>query len=333
VLRTTTVSGRSVRGSGFHQRDVEATNIDCYVALVSKLSTLDPSLDVVFKLLFTSRPESNELLIELLTAVLRPKRPFKKVAVRNPEVPREALTEHGTVLDILAELDDHTRIDIEMQCDRRPSFRKRALYYWARMFGADLVRGDQYDGIRPAISVLFVGYREIEGDRVHSIFRLLEVHDHERFTDAMEVHVIELNKLDRATREEQRDEAKLLAWTKFFAAKTDEEMKEATMKDAAVEKAHKVLEQVSADPVARRLAEQRLLAEVTWKMDLDAVRAEGEARGEEKGRGAARSAVLDLCEVLGIEPTEPQRASLDAMSLSELDALRATIKRERKWPE
>jgi predicted transposase/invertase (TIGR01784 family) len=315
--------------------DVERPLSDCYAERVSKLSTLDPSLDVVFKLLFTSRPESNELLIALLTAVLRPQKPFKNVVVRNPEIPREAIENHGTVLDIFAELEDGTRLDIEMQCDRRPSFRKRALYYWARMFGGDLARGSEYDGIRPAISVLFLGYRELRGDRVHSIFRLLEVHDHERFAEEMELHVIELGKLDRATSEERRDEAGLLAWTKFFAAKSDEEMKEASMKDAAVEKAHRVLEQVSADPVARRLAEQRLLAEVTWKMDLDAVReegrAEGEARGAEAGRRAAQSAVLDLCEVLGVEPTVAQRESLTVMSLSDLDALRARIKRDRRW--
>ncbi len=80
-----------------------------------------------------------------------------------------------------------------------------------------------------------------------------------------------------ATSEERRDEAGLFAWTKFFAAKSDEEMTEASMNDSAVEKAHSVLQQVSADPVARRLAEQRALAAVTWKMDLDAVREEGQS--------------------------------------------------------
>jgi hypothetical protein len=46
--------------------------------------------------------------------------------VRNPEIPREALTEHGTALDILAELDDDRRIDIEMQCAQDPETRRIA---------------------------------------------------------------------------------------------------------------------------------------------------------------------------------------------------------------
>jgi hypothetical protein len=36
--------------------------------------------------------------------------------------------------------------------------------------------------------------------------------------------------------------------------------------------------------------------------------------------------------VLGIAPTEAQRASLDAMGVSELEALRAALKQHRRWP-
>ncbi len=46
-------------------------------------STLDPTLDIIFKMLF-ARDEAQ--LIALLTAVLRPARPIAKVQVRNPEV-------------------------------------------------------------------------------------------------------------------------------------------------------------------------------------------------------------------------------------------------------
>ncbi len=163
---------------------------------------------------------------------------------------------------------------------------------------------------------------------------------HSRFTDEIELHVIELPKLALATSDEQRDEAKMLAWAKFFAAKSDEEMMEAAMTDSAVEKAHKVLQRVSSDPAARRLAEQRALALVTLKMDFDQIRregeavgrAEGEAVGRAEGEAVGRAAVLDLCELLGVEVTVARREQLDAMSLAEIDALRLAIKRDRCWP-
>jgi hypothetical protein len=106
---------------------------------------------------------------------------------------------------------------------------------------------------------------------------------------------------------------------------------------------------------------QNLLARKGYA-GLDAVRAEGEARGQAEGlregeakglregkeeglregeakglrEGEAkglRAAVLDACELLGIVPTEAQRASLEAMGVGELEALRQALKRERRWPE
>ncbi|HEU4409161.1 MAG TPA: hypothetical protein VFS43_28140 [Polyangiaceae bacterium] len=62
---------------------------------------------------------------------------------------------------------------------------------------------------------------------------------------------------------------------------------------------------------------------------LDAVRAEGEARGKAEG---LRAAVLDLCEAFGLEPTGEQRARLEAMGVGELEALRRQVKQTRSWP-
>jgi Uma2 family endonuclease len=66
---------------------------------------------------------------------------------------------------------------------------------------------------------------------------------------------------------------------------------------------------------------------------LEAVRAEaareGEARGEARG---LRMAILDACELLGVVPTDAQRAHLEAMGTGELETLRQALKRERRWP-
>ncbi len=295
----------------------------------------------MFKLLFTSRPESHALLVALLTAVLKPAKPFSRVIVRNPELVREAPDDRGAVLDIFAELSDGTRLDIEMQSDRRESFRQRALFYWARMFGAELDRGDGYGDLHPAISVLFLGYRELQGTRVHSTFHLLEVHDHERFSNAIELHIIELPKLARVSDQEQREDTRLLTWARFLAARSDEELQEVAMADPAVEKAHKLLQQMSQDPETRRIAERRAMELSAWKYDLEASRREGRAEGRAEGRvegrveGRAEAVrwITDLCELLQIDVDDARRARLEAMSGEELEELRLALKRARKWPE
>jgi len=110
---------------------------------------LDPTLDIVFKMLFGSQA-GREALIDLLTAVLRPPRPITDVRVLNPEVGREQVGDKGIVLDLLVELSDGTRIDVEMQVARRAGLRRRAIYYWSRLYSGQLERGQPYTALRPS---------------------------------------------------------------------------------------------------------------------------------------------------------------------------------------
>ncbi|HEU4403948.1 MAG TPA: HEPN domain-containing protein [Polyangiaceae bacterium] len=68
---------------------------------------------------------------------------------------------------------------------------------------------------------------------------------------------------------------------------------------------------------------------------------EGEARGRDEGlregkvEGKAeglRAAVLDLCEVFGLDLTPGQRAQLETMGVDDLEAVRAQLKQTRRWP-
>jgi hypothetical protein len=62
-------------------------------------------------------------------------------------------------------------------------------------------------------------------------------------------------------------------------------------------------------------------------------KAEGHAEGKAEGEAAgARAAVADLCEVLGIDLGAKRRARLAAMGVSELETLRAALKKHRRWP-
>jgi predicted transposase/invertase (TIGR01784 family) len=292
---------------------------------VSARQTLDPTLDVVFKMLLTSRPESPRLLVSLLTAVLRPPSPFAKVVVRNPELPSTEVLERGVVLDIAAELADGTLLDIEMQSDKRPAFRERALFYWARLYGAELERGEGYEALRPVISVLFLDYRELRGQRLHSVFHVLEVHDHERFSDALALHVIELPKIPQATAEERADEASLLRWSRFFAAQTDAELEEIAMADPVIAEARNVLQAVSDDPTAREIARLRANAQVVRRLEEAALRQEGRAE-------ALRRSIEGLCVVLGVPLDDAMRAALADRDAEALQALFDALVRDRAWP-
>jgi predicted transposase/invertase (TIGR01784 family) len=253
---------------------------------------LSPTLDVVFKMLFAD-PRNHELLLSLLGAVLRPPSPIADATVLNAEVPKDAVGDKGLVLDVAVDLADGSRVDVEMQADVRPGLRRRALLYWARLYDSQIGRGGDYRRLRPTVSVFFLGERLLRGSRFHSTFRVLEVHDQEVFSEAFELHVVELPKLGAIEEAEQSEEQKLVGWGRFLAVRTRKELEELDMNDPMIEKAKEALERLSMDPQAQELARVRELARWTHAFELDAAREEGEARGEARGRAEGILAVLE----------------------------------------
>jgi predicted transposase/invertase (TIGR01784 family) len=104
---------------------------------------LDPKLDLVFRMLF-SRLENRPLLVSLLNAILSPAQPITKVEVLESELPKQAVGDKGIVLDVRTWLADGAQVDVEMQTQPRPARRERPLFYWARTYGGQLQRGQQY---------------------------------------------------------------------------------------------------------------------------------------------------------------------------------------------
>ena len=79
---------------------------------------LDPTLDVVFKLLF-AHANNRDILIALLTVVLKPNVPIDAVDLLNPEIPKDLSADKGAVLDIHVRLLDGRHIDVETQSELR----------------------------------------------------------------------------------------------------------------------------------------------------------------------------------------------------------------------
>ena len=89
-------------------------------------SSLDPKLDIVFKLLF-GEERNRALLVSLLNAVLTPSVPIDTVTLLHPEPARESADDKGIVLDLRVALHTGEQVDIEMQSQVRPAQRDARL--------------------------------------------------------------------------------------------------------------------------------------------------------------------------------------------------------------
>jgi predicted transposase/invertase (TIGR01784 family) len=306
---------------------------------------LAPALDVVFKLLFTRDADSREALVSLLTAVLRPPQPITEIEVLNPTIGAGEIADKDIVLDILVRLADRTTLNVEMQARKLDAFRERLLFYWARTYGQLLGVGDDYPMLRPTIVIAFLGYREDENPRFHSVFRLLETQTHTSYSDALSIHLIQLPLLAALTDVDRRDEQALLPWIRFFAARTREEAEAAAMDDPTISKMNEILKRLTGEPDVQEMARRRELAQAARLITHGAIHERGRREGEEHGirvgeeRGirvgeerGLRAAIRGLCAAFGIPLDDAREAALEAMDAAELGAFVERLGAARAWP-
>jgi predicted transposase/invertase (TIGR01784 family) len=106
------------------------------------------------------------LLAALITAVRYRAPPILSVKVKNPAIDAAELHGKYIVLDLLAEDSDGAQYNVEMQIRRHRAWSARSTYYLARLIGGQLVAGQDYGKLKPAMGIraLARGYR-YEPDR------------------------------------------------------------------------------------------------------------------------------------------------------------------------
>jgi predicted transposase/invertase (TIGR01784 family) len=260
--------------------------------------------------------------------VLEPPVPIRDAEVKNPEIPRNLPKHPGIALDIHVVVNDGRHIDVEMQTELRPGPSERFLYYWARMFGAQLKASDSFTKLRPCVSVLFLGRTLLPGQRFHSTFRVREIRDHYELTDALLIHIVEFSKLANASPGDG-----LLGWGKFFTAHGDEELEALVMTNPEIAEAKAALETVSTDKRHRSRAMQRDLEWADYIIPIHAAHDEGEAKGKAEGKAEGLLvAIRGMAELLGITIDAERASNLKALGVVELEQLAEELRKERKWP-
>lgn len=281
------------------------------------MALLRPTRDLVFKLYFTP---NERLLCSLIESVLR--RPIASARIQNASIDVANLTDRGLVLDILVALPDGTRVNVEMQCDKRANTAERWLYHWARVFAKGLERGDDFTDLRPVVCIVLLNKR-MRGP-FHQHFVLREEQHGTPFSDALAIHLVQLPRSAKPGNEP--DPQRLVRWSRFLRARTLAELQSLAEEDPIMAEAKQALEALSADPEVQRLAE----AAAARRVFRSEYAKQLEARGEVRGRVATLEAVATA---LGLTITDARRTRWRKMSARQLDALAVYIAEHRAFPE
>lgn len=299
---------------------------------------MDLKIDFAFKQLFGT--EGNEpILRALLNAILKlpDEQQIDSLTIMNSELFREHEEGKKSVLDIYAKTEKGEFINIEIQVADKYDMKKRTLYYWSRIYGAQLKKNESYAEMKKTITINILDFDLLpETERYHSTFRLYE--DEEKFllTDMLEVHFVEMRKLLRLWEKQainlQKNEKE--RWLLMLEADDRDdirrELEAIAMKDPVMKQAFAQWEDLSRDEKTwieyetRKKAihdEQSAVKEAEIRQQR--AREEGLAQGRTEGE---RQKVTEVAKnLLAMDITVEVVAKATGLSMEEIDKLKQQL--------
>ena len=235
--------------------------------------------DIIFTAFF-ARKGNEEYLIDFLQSILKIE--IKKIKIRE-EVNLEKLSvgEKGGRLDIQAELNEGTIVNIEMQMKNLHNIENRTTLYGAKVLAREEARGKNYNDIKNVIMINILNYELTEfKEYVSETVVVLDKHREYEIIKGMKWYFIELPKFRKA--HPNMDET-LNQWLAFIDDNDRGKIKMAEKKNKTLEKARKEMTYLTGDEEIRRLAELREKWEMDWNSSMDYSKREGIKEGKKEG--------------------------------------------------
>lgn len=231
--------------------------------------------DFSFKYLFQNEAVRRHFISDALGIPLKE---ILSVRMANTFLWKQYWKQKQGILDVVLELNDDSKVNVELQIEVMSYWDKRSLFYWAKMFTEGLLSGQKYKKLKRCICISILGFNLDNRPEYHKVYRLRDETGHE-FSDMMEIHVIELNKTLNGTN--RMDE-----WIRLFNAKTEEDldMLEANTKNVGILEAIKEVRIMSLRKTLRLMHEARLKEIRDRDAREDYVRNEGIELGRSEGR-------------------------------------------------
>lgn len=191
----------------------------------------------------------------------REENPIVSIVYKNPFNIREISTEKEAILDIKAETQREEILDIEMQILYDPEYIERTIHYHGGMIIQGLAAGEAYGKLKKTISIHLLDYIQFQDSpKYHNCFRLLEQDEGFPLTSLVEMHYIELPKVNPGKRKNPQELTKAERFLEFvrYAGEDDSESYLDILKRAdegkEIKMAEKIMEKVTEEELVRERA-------------------------------------------------------------------------------
>jgi predicted transposase/invertase (TIGR01784 family) len=255
---------------------------------------LSPTLDFVFKTLFSGKDEdSREALRLLLSSCIH--RTVRDLRLQNTEMLPNFFLGKVFRLDVHVTFNDGEQADIEMQVNRSDDdLKARSLLYASRLFESQLGRGERFKDAKRVYVIFFLDFVLFpQSAKVPRRYVFMEETEHDRLNELIEVIYYEMPKTADAVKEffEGKETLQTLPaeqkWCIYFKYRVEEGMEplidELRREEEGIMRADRALKKIERDREkrARRIFwdNQRLV----YNSDMDAAKEKGRTEGRLEG--------------------------------------------------
>ena len=253
---------------------------------LKEVDMLPLSNDYVFKRIF-GKGGNEKILKSLLEAIL--KMNIQKIEVKNPEIPKETIDEKLSILDIKAEINEDTIIDIEMQVGNTTAMDRRLVVYNAKLISGDIKISEEYKDAKDTIVICIVNDSIIKRNSYLNLAMLkYEETEEIRYVDMgykeeepyltkmCKYYIIELSKFKK----KKPKVADLLEKWLYVIGGDQKMIEECKNDNEEIKEAVKQLTEMSADEYERELYEIRERSRLTYNTEINEAKRKGLAEGK-----------------------------------------------------
>lgn len=239
---------------------------------------LHPKNDVVFQALFTRGKES--ITKAMLEDILKIK--IDKLELDNSkDLLNDNSNDKNGRLDLRAIINGNVECDIEIQLEPHEKMIERFLYYWAKMYTANLKVGESYTKLRKTIMIIILDGEMPKFKGIKKAHTKWHIREDENqtilLTSYLELHIIEISKAIREYKTNPQDE--VLQWMMFLENPKKEEVAKIMEENKDIKEAKEELDAISRDDILRRMA---LKAELD-RMDREQIKEDAREAGKKEG--------------------------------------------------
>lgn len=234
--------------------------------------------DDVFKIVF-GRNEHSFYLKALLEALLHKR--ITNIVIRN-DVALDKLHADNKLmrLDILAEIDNNEKVNIEFQNKNEYNVKERSEVYASGIYYNSLKVGDKYLEATKTIVIWILGFNLFEDGNYHEIARTKRDYNNEEVSNNIIYHYFQLPRFLEQVEEIKTPEDQWLAY--LSGSLNKEELEELFKMNRSIEEINKIVDIVLTDQDVQDELNNRILEKNLENLKKRKAYEDGEEAGEKK---------------------------------------------------